>query len=96
MFSPGSPEFHVPDLLSACPLEDGTNPHFEDSLAESRAWFSSYNILDDKKRASFFRAQFELLCSHVYPYAGREHFRDACNFVGFKNVQRSVIYYRFV
>ncbi|KAH6909048.1 isoprenoid synthase domain-containing protein [Coprinopsis sp. MPI-PUGE-AT-0042] len=73
--------FTLPDLLSACPLEDATNPWYKQAGAESRAWINSYNIFTDRKRAFFIQGSNELLCSHVYCYAGYEQFRTCCDFV---------------
>ncbi|KAF9534914.1 isoprenoid synthase domain-containing protein [Crepidotus variabilis] len=74
-------KFRLPDLISACPLKDATNPHYEKAAAESRAWINSYNIFADRKRAHFIQGQNELLCSHVYCFAGYEEFRTTCDFV---------------
>jgi len=74
-------QFRLPDLLSGCPLEDATNPHYKEAAAQSRAWINGYDIFTDRKRAFFIAGQNELLCSHVYSYAGFEQFRTACDFV---------------
>ncbi|TFK27160.1 terpenoid synthase [Coprinopsis marcescibilis] len=74
-------QFTLPDLLSACPLQDATNPWYKEAAAESRAWINSYDIFTDRKRAFFIQGSNELLCSHVYHYAGYEQFRTCCDFV---------------
>ncbi|KAJ3510122.1 hypothetical protein NLJ89_g4856 [Agrocybe chaxingu] len=74
-------QFKLPDLLSTCPLKDGTNPTYKKAAAESRAWIGSYNMFADRKRAFFIQGQNELLCSHVYCYAGYEQLRTTCDFV---------------
>jgi hypothetical protein len=74
-------QFTLPDLLAGCPLEDATNPWYKQAAAESRAWINSYNIFTDRKRAFFIQGSNELLCSHVYCYAGYEQFRTCCDFV---------------
>jgi len=74
-------QFILPDLLVACPLEGATNPHYEKGAAESRTWINGYNVFTDRKRAFFVLGSNELLCSHVYAYAGYEQFRTACDFV---------------
>ncbi|TFK40242.1 isoprenoid synthase domain-containing protein [Crucibulum laeve] len=76
-----SRQFILPDLLSCCPLKDATNPYYKEAAAESRAWINSYNIFTDRKRAFFVQGSNELLCSHVYAYAGYEQFRTCCDFV---------------
>ncbi|KAF9532586.1 isoprenoid synthase domain-containing protein [Crepidotus variabilis] len=79
--SPSVRQFRLPDLLSACPLKDGTSPHYKEAAAESRAWINSYDIFTDRKRAFFIQGQNELLCSHVYCFAGYEELRTTCDFV---------------
>lgn len=82
MPSSASPRrFILPDLLSLCPFESSTNPHYARGSAESRAWIDSYDIFTDKKRAFFIQGCNELLVSYVYPYAGYEQFRTCCDFV---------------
>ena len=73
--------FCLPDLLSTCPLKDATNPYYKEAAAESRAWINSYDIFTDRKRAFFIQGQNELLCSHVYCFAGFEQLRTTCDFV---------------
>lgn len=74
-------QFTLPDLLSVCPLNGSTNPHYKEAAAESRAWINSYNVFTDEKRAFFIQGSNELLVSHTYPYAGYEQFRTCCDFV---------------
>ncbi|KAH9481651.1 Bifunctional terpene synthase Agr4 [Psilocybe cubensis] len=74
-------QFVLPDLLESCPLKDATNPYYKEAAAESRAWINGYDIFTDRKRAEFIQGQNELLCSHVYWYAGREQLRTTCDFV---------------
>jgi len=74
-------QFILPDLLSNCPLKDATNPYYKEAAAESRAWINSYDIFTDRKRAFFIQGQNELLCSHVYSFAGFEQLRTTCDFV---------------
>ncbi|EAU85540.1 hypothetical protein CC1G_06441 [Coprinopsis cinerea okayama7 len=78
---PTARQFTLPDLFSICPLQDATNPWYKQAAAESRAWINSYNIFTDRKRAFFIQGSNELLCSHVYAYAGYEQFRTCCDFV---------------
>ncbi|KAF7773405.1 hypothetical protein Agabi119p4_5572 [Agaricus bisporus var. burnettii] len=78
---PRPQQFILPDLLSSCPLEDGLNPHYREAAAESRTWINSFNIFSNRKRADFIQGLNELLCSHVYCYAGYEEFRTTCDFV---------------
>ncbi|KDR78905.1 hypothetical protein GALMADRAFT_1278404 [Galerina marginata CBS 339.88] len=81
MSSTSARQFYLPDLLASCPLNDATNPHYKEAAAESRAWINSYDIFTDRKRAFFVQGCNELLCSHVYSYAGREQLRTTCDFV---------------
>lgn len=81
--SPSPRQFRLPNLLSTCPLKDAINPYYKEAAAESRAWINSYDIFTDRKRAFFIQGQNELLCSHVYSYAGFEQLRTTCDFVGF-------------
>nr|BBH51499.1 putative sesquiterpene synthase [Clitopilus sp.] len=74
-------QFYLPALVEQCPIEGGTNPHYEQGAAESRAWINGYNVFTDRKRAFFILGSNELLCSHVYYYAGSEEFRTSCDFV---------------
>ncbi|KIK10094.1 hypothetical protein K443DRAFT_126876 [Laccaria amethystina LaAM-08-1] len=74
-------QFVIPDLFACCPLQDATNPFYLEAAAESRAWINSYDIFTDRKRAFFVQGANELLCSHVYAYAGYEQFRTTCDFV---------------
>ncbi|KAF5327834.1 hypothetical protein D9619_004382 [Psilocybe cf. subviscida] len=74
-------QVRLPNLFDACPLTASTNPYYKEAAAESRAWINSYDIFSDRKRAFFVQGQNELLCSYVYPYAGYEQFRTACDFV---------------
>ncbi|KAL0954655.1 hypothetical protein HGRIS_003606 [Hohenbuehelia grisea] len=74
-------QFVLPDLLSMCPLEGFTNPHYERAAEESRAWINSYNVFTDRKRAFFVQGCNELLVSHTFPYAGYEEFRTCCDLV---------------
>jgi len=75
-------QFHLPDLIASCPLKDATNPYYKEAAAESRAWINNYDkVFTDRKRAFFVQGSNELLCSHVYPYAGHEQLRTTCDFV---------------
>lgn len=74
-------QFILPDLLHACPLTGGTNPHYEVAAAQSAAWIKSYDVFSPKKREFFDRGYNELLVSHTYPYAEYEQFRTCCDFV---------------
>lgn len=78
---PSTSQFTIPDILAICPLKDATNPYYKEAAAESRAWVNSYNVFTDRKRAFFIQGANELLCSHVYAYAGYEQFRTTCDFV---------------
>jgi hypothetical protein len=80
---PRTQQFVLPDLLSGCPLEDASNPHYRKAAAESRAWINSYSIFSNRKRADFIQGLNELLCSHAFCYAGYEEFRTTCDFVSF-------------
>lgn len=79
--STSTQQFRLPDLFESCPLKDATNPYYKEATAESRAWINSYDIFTDRKRAEFIQGQNELLCSHVYSFAGREQLRTTCDFV---------------
>ncbi|PPQ83451.1 hypothetical protein CVT25_007042 [Psilocybe cyanescens] len=79
--STSTQQFRIPDLFASCPLKDATNPYYKEAAAESRAWINSYDIFTDRKRAEFVQGANELLCSHVYFYAGREQLRTTCDFV---------------
>jgi len=83
--SPPLRQFRLPDLLSTCSLKDETNPYYKEAATESRAWINSYDIFTDRKRAFFIQGQNELLCSHVYSYAGPEQLRTTCDFVSLEN-----------
>jgi hypothetical protein len=74
-------QFLLPDLLASCPLKDATNPYYKEASAESRAWINNYDIFTDRKRAFFVQGSNELLCSHVFNYAGHQQFRTTCDFV---------------
>ena len=79
---PAPVQFTLPDLLSLCPLERATNPHYERVVAEARAWINSFDVLTDRRRAFFMLLGCsELLVSHAYAYAGYEEFRTACDLV---------------
>lgn len=72
----------LPDLRAACPLKFGAaNPHYERAGTESRAWFSSQNILSGKRDPIASCGYNELLCSRVYPYANYKEFRACCDFI---------------
>ena len=71
----------LPDLLSICPIEGSTSPHYEAAAAESRAWVNGFNMFHGEKLTFFLTGSNELLVSHTYPYAGYEQFRTACDFV---------------
>ncbi|KAK7690615.1 hypothetical protein QCA50_005714 [Cerrena zonata] len=73
--------FKLPDLISACPLQGRTNPHYESAAAESSAWVVSFNVFRDKGHDFFQSCGSELLCSHAYPYAGHDELRTCCDFV---------------
>ncbi|KAH0585068.1 Pentalenene synthase [Termitomyces sp. J132] len=79
--TPSSNQFLLPDLLAACPLDGGVNPHYEKGAAESRAWINSYNVFTDRKRAFFVLGSNERLVSRAYKYADFEQFRTCCDFV---------------
>ncbi|KAI0635720.1 terpenoid synthase [Trametes polyzona] len=74
-------QFILPDLLSLCPFEDATNPHYVQCAEESSAWVKSYNIFSERKLAFLMQGSSELLVSHAYPYAPYEQFRACCDFV---------------
>jgi len=76
-------QFHLPDLFTHCTLKASTNPYYKEAATESRAWINSYGIFTDRKRTFFIQGQNELLCSHVYQYAGYEQFRTTSDFVRF-------------
>ncbi|KAF5359538.1 hypothetical protein D9756_003313 [Leucocoprinus leucothites] len=78
---PGLQQFRIPDLLADVPLSDSSNPHYREAAAESRAWINSFHIFSNRKHADFVQGLNELLCSHVYCYAGYEQFRTTCDFV---------------
>lgn len=84
---PSTSQFTIPDILSICPLKDDSNPWYKEAAAESRTWVNSYNIFTDRKRAFFIQGSNELLCSHVYCYAGYEQFRTTCDFVSLAVVE---------
>jgi hypothetical protein len=71
----------LPDLLSICPINGSTNPHYETATAESRAWLNSFNIFHGENLTLLLACNSELLVSHTYPYAAYEQFRTACDFV---------------
>ncbi|KAF9453461.1 terpenoid synthase [Macrolepiota fuliginosa MF-IS2] len=77
----GLQQFILPDLLTGCPLKDGTNPYYREAGADSRAWINSFHIFANRKRADFVQGLNELLCSHAYCYTGYEQFRTTCDFV---------------
>jgi len=79
--SASAKQFLLPDLRASCQLKSGTNPHYKQASAASRAWINSYDIFTDRKRAFFVQGCNELLCSFVYPYANLEQLRTACDFV---------------
>ena len=85
--SPSPRHFRLPDLLSTCPLKDATNPYYKEAAAESRAWINGYDIFTDRKRAFFIQGQNELLCSHVYCFAGFEQLRTTCDFVSLSSMK---------
>ena len=74
-------KFVLPDLLSICPINGSTNPHYETAAAESRAWVNGFNVFHGEKLAFFLTGSNELLVSHTYPYAEYEQFRTACDFI---------------
>lgn len=74
-------QFRIPDLHADVPLKDSTNPHYRAAAAESRAWINSFHIFKNRKRVDFIQGLNELLCSHVYCFAGYEQFRTTCDFV---------------
>ena len=75
-------QLRLPDFFASCPLKDATNPYYKEASEESRAWINSYDIFTDRNLAFFDRgSNFELLCSHVYAYAGYEQLRTTCDFV---------------
>ncbi|KAL9714201.1 Bifunctional terpene synthase Agr4 [Leucoagaricus gongylophorus] len=74
-------QFRIPDLLADVPLRDSTNPHYRAAATESRAWINSFHIFNNRKRVDFIQGLNELLCSHVYCFAGYEQFRTTCDFV---------------
>ncbi|EIW84218.1 terpenoid synthase [Coniophora puteana RWD-64-598 SS2] len=80
--TPAPTEFILPNLFSVCPLTFGrSNPYYDEVIPEARAWIAKYNPFVDSKRAEFVQGCNELLCSRVWPYAGREEFRTCCDFV---------------
>ena len=70
----------LPDLLTICPFEGETNPHYEDALAETVAWANSYKIFTGKKRAIYDQVMPELFVSHFYPSADAQVFRMCCQY----------------
>ena len=74
-------QFRIPDLHADVPLKDSTNPHYRAAAAKSRAWINSFHIFKNRKRVDFIQGLNELLCSHVYCFAGYEQFRTTCDFV---------------
>ena len=40
--------FYLPALVEQCPIQGGTNPHYEQGAAESRAWINGYNVFTDR------------------------------------------------
>jgi len=75
-------QYTLPDLLSLCPFEfSKPNPHLEECNAESMAWVTNFNILNDKHIAIMEKSQTSLISALTYPYAGREDFRMICDFI---------------
>ncbi|KAG2147667.1 isoprenoid synthase domain-containing protein [Suillus clintonianus] len=75
-------QYTLPDLLSLCSFDfSKPNPYLQECSAESNAWVTRFNVLNDKNKIKMENSQSELLCALVYPYAGHEGFRTTCDFV---------------
>lgn len=73
--------YRLPDLHGICHLKATFNPHYVAARAASAEWVLSYNVFTGKKLEFFKQGGSELLCAWVYPYAGLEQLRTACDFV---------------
>jgi hypothetical protein len=75
-------QYTIPDLLSLYPFEfPKANIHVQECHAESIAWVSRFNVIDEKRSAIIEKAKSERLCALAYPYAGCEEFRMTCDFI---------------
>ncbi|KAI0696795.1 terpenoid synthase [Cytidiella melzeri] len=73
--------YRLPDLHALCAWQASFNSHYEEARAASSEWVLSYNAFTGKKLEFFKEGGSELLCAWVYPYAGAEQLRTACDFV---------------
>lgn len=71
----------LPDLQAICKWKSGFNPYHEEAKTASSKWVQSFGVFKGKKLQFFLDGGSELLCSHVYCYAGHEQLRTACDFV---------------
>ncbi|KAJ3551248.1 hypothetical protein NM688_g4813 [Phlebia brevispora] len=75
----------LPDLHAICQWKTYLNPYQAEATAASSAWVLSYDVFKNsaikKKREFFVDRGSELLCAYVYPDAGLEQLRTACDFV---------------
>lgn len=75
--------FTLPDLPGTCkaPFSPSFNPHYEAVAPESKLWIDSLEILSGEKQRYFSISAFEFLGAHTYPFADREGFRTACDYL---------------
>jgi len=71
----------LPDLERISPFPSSLNPHFGSVASESKAWADSFGILSACQQRRFSAASPGLLAAHAYPYADREGYRTACDYM---------------
>ncbi|EGO20563.1 hypothetical protein SERLADRAFT_476859, partial [Serpula lacrymans var. lacrymans S7.9] len=76
--------FRFPDTLANWPFERRLNPFYEEVKAESSAWVESFKPFNEKAQRAFYRCDFNLCASLIYPHFDKERLRtcaDVCNFI---------------
>ena len=75
--------YTLPDLPEICksPFSPPFNPYYEAVAPESKLWTDNLEILSGEKQRYFSNSAFEFLGAHTYPFADREGFRTACDYL---------------
>ncbi|GJE85112.1 terpenoid synthase [Phanerochaete sordida] len=73
--------YRLPDLQAVWTHKPRFNVHFEEAAAGSQEWFLGHNPLEGKLLQIFKKCGGELLCAWVFPYAGLQQLRTACDLI---------------
>lgn len=79
--APVTGTYRLPDIDAICQWKTTLNPHHEEVAKASSEWVLGFNFFTGQKAKFFRERSSEILTSFVYPTAGPEQLRTACDFI---------------